>query len=186
MNYEALTLKEELDLLRAQVRQIRLIKPNDRTEEHWKIIARESQVADAESYERCDTDGFLSQWAHQQMQGRYLHMATVAKNGGTVWAPAVFDLQGNIVTMDLRDGDYGSYWFIKENEGKARFFTESGANKLTTRRDNNAKKGYRIGSVRVRVEMTEYDCKPTDEVVEVESIDTYGDWIAEGRERYFD
>lgn len=180
------TLREELDYLREQVREIRQIPADRRSGDQWRLIARESQVAKAESFERCDTDGFLSQWAHQQMQGRYLHMARIADEGGTVSVPAVFDLQGNLVTTDYRDGDYGPYWFIPQNEGRARFFNESEANKLTTRRDNNSKKGYRLGSVRVLAEMGEYDFKLTDTVTAVETIDTFGDWLADGRTHYFD
>ena len=181
-----MTLSEELDLLRDQVNQIRLIAPADRTAEHWRTIARESQVANAESFDRCDSDGFLSQWAHQQMQLRYLDMARVADNGGTIETHAVFDLDGNLVTMDRREGDYGPYWFIPQNEGKARFFNESEAEKFATRRRNNEKKGYRIGSVRVKVDMGEHDYTVTDEVVDVISTDLFNDYINAGRTSYFD
>ena len=181
-----MTLSEELDLIRDQVNQIRLIAPADRTAEHWRTIARESQVANAESFDRCDSDGFLSQWAHQQMQLRYLDMARVADDGLTTTIPAVFDLEGNLVTTDYREGNYGPYWFIPQNEGKARFFNESEANKLTTRRNNNAKKGYRIGSARVKVNMGEYDYTLTDTIVGFESVDIYGDYIEAGRTHLHD
>lgn len=180
------SLRAELDSLREIVRDIRTTAPANRTADQWKLIARESQIAKAESFERCDTDGFLSQWAHNQMQSRYAAMAKFAEQGGTTTAEAVFDLEGNLVTTDNRDGDYGSYWFIPQNEGKARFFSDSEANKLTTRRRNNEKKGYRIGSVRVKVEMTEHDFKVTDEVVEVETTDLFGDWIDNGRVNMWD
>lgn len=179
-------LQIELDDLREKVSAIRRIQPQARTAEHWRIIARESSVRSAESYERCDTDGFLSQWASDQMNLRYQQFARYAEEGYTTTTEAVFDLQGNLVTMDLRDGDYGPYWFIKENEGRARFFNESEANKLATRRRNNEKKGYRLGSVRVRVEVSEFDSKLTDEIVAVESTDTYGDWIEAGRTTMWD
>lgn len=180
-------LRTELDYLRELVRDIRkTTTPDNRTADQWKLIARESQVASAESFDRCDTDGFLSQWAHNQMQSRYMAMARFAEEGGTTSAGALFDLEGNLVSQDYRDGQYGPYWFIRQNEGKARFFNESEANKLTTRRRNNEKKGYRIGSVRVKVEMTEHDFTVTDQLVAVESTDTYGDWIDNGRVNMWD
>jgi len=181
------SLRTELDALRAEVNEIRrTTKPNDRTAAQWETIARESHVAKVESFDRCDTDGFLSQWAHDQMQARYQQMARAAAEGNTVDSHAVFDLDGNLVTTQYRQGNYGPYWFIPQNEGKARFFNESEAEKFTTRRRNNEKKGYRIGSVRLRVTMAEHDMTVTDEVVSIESTDLFNDYINAGRTSYFD
>ena len=88
---------------------------------------------------------------------------------------ALFDLDGNLVTMKTVSGRYGESWFIPQNEGKARFFNESEAAKAETRRRNNAKKGYSIGEVLVRVEMSEHDFKITEDVVEIVSTDAIED-----------
>ena len=178
--------REHLVWVRDQVRHIHTIAPADRTGEQWKIIAHECRISETESFDRCDTDGFMSQWALQRMNARYLDMARIADNGGTIETHAVFDLDGNLVTMERREGDYGPYWFIPQNEGKARYFNESEAEKFTTRRRNNEKKGYRIGSVRVKVDMGEYDYTVTDEVVDVVSTDLFNDYINAGRTSYFD
>ena len=172
------SLRIELDYLRDIVRDIReTTTPSTRTGDQWRLIARESDIAKAESFERCDTDGFLSQWAHQQMQGRYLDMARIADDGGTVSRVALFDLDGNPVTMKTVSGRYGESWFIPQNEGRARFFNESEAASAKTRRRNNEKKGYRLGEVRVRVEMSEHDYQRTEDVVEVVSTDYLADEI---------
>lgn len=169
-------LRVELDYLRDIVREIRsTTTPSTRTGDQWRLIARESDIAKAESFERCDTDGFLSQWAHNQMQTRYMDMARIAENGGTMSRAALFDLDGNLVTMKTVSGRYGESWFIPQNEGKARFFNESEAAKAETRRRNNAKKGYSIGEVLVRVEMSEHDFKITEDVVEIVSTDAIED-----------
>lgn len=178
-------LRTQLEALRAQVNEIRRIAPNQRTAEQWRTIAKEASVSSAESYERCDSDGFLSQWASNQMATRYHQLAQAAEEGYTTAAMAVFDLEGNLVSQDYRDGQYGPYWFIRQAEGKARFFSESNADKLSTRRANNAKKGYRLGEVRVKVDVTEYDCTRTDQVVEVISTDLFADWLNAGRTHYW-
>lgn len=181
------TLRTELAAARAEVNEIRrTTKPNDRTAAQWEAIALESRTDAAESFDRCDTDGFLSQWASNRMNARYLDMARIADNGGTIETHAVFDLDGNLVTIDRREGDYGPYWFIPQNEGKARFFNESKADKFATCRRNNEKKGYRIGSVRVKVDMAEHDYTVTDEVVDIVSTDLFNDYINAGRTSYFD
>lgn len=51
----------------------------------------------ADSFDRCDTDGFLSQWASDTMGRKAQLNATIAENGGeaTFWTYTVTDLDGN-------------------------------------------------------------------------------------------
>lgn len=52
------------------------------TAEQWRERAHESRRSADESFDRCDTDGFLSQWAAGQMASRYLALAKIAEDGG--------------------------------------------------------------------------------------------------------
>src|SRR5699024_3012734 len=112
------SLRAELDYLRDIVRDIReTTTPSTRTGDQWRLIARASQIAKAKPIERCDTDGFLSQRAHQQMQGRYMDMARIADDGRTVSRAALDYLDGNLVTMKTVSERYGESWFIPHDEG---------------------------------------------------------------------
>lgn len=154
--------------------------PMERTGDQWRLLARLSGLRDAESFERCDTDGFLSQWASQQMRNRYLDMASYADNGHVGQRLALFDLDGNVLT--LRDGqnDWGNRYWIVDGENGRTFLNESNAMKLATARRNNEKKGFRLGFVTVKVELTVHDSILTDEVVGTETADWYGDMIESG------
>lgn len=107
-----------------------------------------------ESYERCDTDGFLSQWAHGQMAHRYHRAADILENGGCWDFIALFDLEGNLVPAKYIETRYGMAWAlleVNEDESIQRivgWFNESKARNEETARRNNEKKGYRLGTVR--------------------------------------
>lgn len=165
---------------------IRTTPAMERTGEQWRALAAEAGREAAESFERCDSDGFLSQWASQQMQSRYFSMAAIADEGHICERPAVFDLAGNLVSLDDRTNDWGNrYWTIATNEGR-KYFSESNASKLKTARANNEKKGYRLGWVMAKVEMTDFDWKFTDEIVSTTTSDWYGDLVAAGKEELLD
>jgi hypothetical protein len=52
------------------------------------------EQAKQDSFDRCDTDGFLSQWAHGVCASRDQLAAQVAEQGFVSEFPALFDLQG--------------------------------------------------------------------------------------------
>jgi hypothetical protein len=64
--------------------------------------AASKKFQDAEdSFDRCDTDGFLSQWASGISADR-LRLAAEIKDNGGVWSfPVLFDLEGNRVPAKL-------------------------------------------------------------------------------------
>lgn len=107
-----------------------------------------------ESYERCDTDGFLSQWAHGQMAHRYYRAADILEAGGCAEFIALFDLEGNLVPAKYMQTKFGYAWAlleVNEDESIQRivgWFNESNARNEETARKNNAKKGYALGTVR--------------------------------------
>lgn len=115
------------------------------TADDFRAMATQCREERAASWERSDSDGFLSQWANQRMENTYLDAAKVAENGYTVERVEIFTTTGEHMESEQRDGDYGFYWFIPKADGKARFFTESKAQNRKVAVTNNAKKGYYIG-----------------------------------------
>lgn len=59
--------------------------------------AREEQA----SWDRSDTDGFLTQFSHGIMGQVERRKAEIAANGGVAEFPALFDLDGNLVAAKL-------------------------------------------------------------------------------------
>lgn len=103
------------------------------------------------SFERCDTDGFLSQWANDITARELRAQAEIVENGGRSEFPALFDLDGNLVAAKLVETRYGYAWALLESDDpRSRFvgwFNASKARKDAARIANNAKKGYSTGCV---------------------------------------
>lgn len=103
-----------------------------------------------ESFERCDTDGALSQWAWGVTAQKDRLQADIIEAGGKAEFPALFDLSGNLVPAKEIETQFGWSWMLlDEREKCAGWFNESKARNEETRRKNNAKKGYYVGRVRV-------------------------------------
>lgn len=102
------------------------------------------------SYERSDTDGALSQFANDRMSLVNKYKADLADQGGLSEFPAVYDTQGNIVPAVQVDTEYGPAWGIidKNNpDGKfTGFFNPSRAKDPERAKENNAKKGFYLGT----------------------------------------
>lgn len=122
--------------------------PTDHTPEEWRDMARGCYRSAAESWERSDTDGFLSQWASGKMAQHYNFMADVAEKGGKWDFIALTDLDGNVLDARIVDGKYGPVWCIRQADGSAKWFNESSARKGEARRNAHTKKGYRLVYVR--------------------------------------
>jgi hypothetical protein len=118
-----------------------------RTAAQWREEERACYRLSAESFERCDTDGFLSQWANDVTGRKYAMYARVAEQGGTWEFRAVFDLAGNLLDAREVEGRYGYVWLIKTGD-TVTWFNESRARKGVTRLKNDTAKGFRLGTVR--------------------------------------
>jgi hypothetical protein len=106
----------------------------------------------AESWDRSDTDGFLSQWASDTTAREWDLKAELADEGWTTEMVALFDLEGNMIPAKEIDGQFGPVWMLLDKNGQKRgWFNMSSAQKAETRRKNNAKKGVYVGTVRVPV-----------------------------------
>jgi hypothetical protein len=118
--------------------------------------AQAAEVSAAESFERSDTDGCLSQWA-SDITGR-LHrlQAQLVENGSMYDFDALFDLDGNLVAAKLltvadRFRGYGTrtVWGVLESDDPdsriVKWITAFPARTSTMER-----KGYREGVVRAK------------------------------------
>lgn len=124
------------------------------TADQYRAMAADCYRRTQESWERSDTDGFMSQWASDQMASRYQHNAVIVEQGGVQSSALVEVATGEIVaTMaDYKEGQYGWCYLIRDDSVAARigrFVSPSNAKKQETREANNAKKGVREVSVLV-------------------------------------
>lgn len=105
----------------------------------------------AESIERSDTDGFVSQWANGLAAQREREEALLAEHGGRWAFPALFDLAGELVPAKLISTHYGSAWLLLSTDdpysSSEGLVSRSHARKAERRRQTMAAKGYREGFV---------------------------------------
>lgn len=117
------------------------------TGDQWRAMAAESRKRSQDSWERSDTDGFMSQWASDTVAREYAAWADLADNGYQAEFPAIFDLDGNLMDARQAEGTWGPYWIIRHADRTVTFFNESNARKGATRYRNDTRKGYRVGSI---------------------------------------
>jgi hypothetical protein len=110
---------------------------------------RDQAVQD--SWERSDTDGFMSQWASGLGAAKLRYEADIADQGGRAHFPALFDTAGNLVAAKLIDTQYGLSWALLASDNpQARiigWFNPSRARKAATRLANDTRKGYTVGTI---------------------------------------
>lgn len=125
-----------------------------KTAEEYRKMAQGNVMASSESFERCDTDGFLSQWGHDQMARVYEALAGLAENGGKSTFVYLADLNGNLVNAKVIPSKFsGSCWMLLDENNKA---TGEFAPWKPARKNTLAKRGYQeIEVEREAVIMTE-------------------------------
>ena len=148
-----------------------------RTAAQWREMATKCYRDRAESWERSDTDGFLSQWASGQMASRYQALADIADNDGFMWDRAFVDIAtGELLKGRWFDGQYGSCYRTLDG----RFINPSYAKKAATREANMAKKGYRAVIIKAPAHLNGREMRayidPNDEWVidEAETVSWLG------------
>lgn len=97
-----------------------------------------------ESWERSDTDGFLSQWASGINAQLANAQARIVDNGGVAQFPALFTVDGEFVPARPIESKYGTRWMVLDTAGKA---TGEFLPYFPKRRDTLAKRGYVEGFV---------------------------------------
>ncbi len=129
---------------------------NGRTPAEWEAVAvaaeeaaAASRAESAASFERCDTDGFLSQWAGDQMTRQHDARARWARDHGRTRVEILLNLDGTVAVLREGYGQYGAYWILNDaaaaRYGK-RFVTTSRAQNPERRRAANARKGFKVAT----------------------------------------
>lgn len=118
---------------------------NTVTAETLRNEAAAHEAARDESFDRCDTDGFVSQWAHGVNAQLKSAQAAIMENGGTAAFPALFDAEtGKRIRAKVIDGKYGACWAVCGADDK--FTGEFVKFAYTDRQKANlVQKGYRQG-----------------------------------------
>jgi len=123
------------------------------TAQDFRDMAAAAEKEKETSFERCDTDGFLSQWGHGMMAQQYRLQAEIEENGGLWEYAALFDLQGNLVPAKEVETRYGYSWALLDPQNpEGRFlgwFNESNAQNDARKIATDAKKGFYVGVVKV-------------------------------------
>ena len=88
------------------------------TSTELRAKARACRQEASDSFQRCDTDGFLSQWASGVNAARYEMEADLLDAGGTASFWGLFDRHGRRVTARLVDGDWGLAWAVHTRSGR--------------------------------------------------------------------
>ena len=94
--------------------------PESHTPEEWRKMSISSSRSADESFDRCDTDGFLSQWASGQMSRLYEAIAELAEAGGEWELPVLTDLEGNeIPNSKIVRTRFGTKWLVTDEKDNA-------------------------------------------------------------------
>lgn len=113
-----------------------------------KAAAHEQEAID--SFDRCDTDGFVSQWASGVCASEARLAATIVDNGGRDYFPALFTLDGEFVPAKAitfqSKFSYGEErrWMVLDANGRS---TGTFLPYWPKRRSTLAKRGYVEGWV---------------------------------------
>lgn len=132
-----------------------------RTDAEWIALAAglrayavDSGRKEQESFDRCDTDGALSQWGNSMTAQLCLSAATLAENHGRMQAEALFDIEtGELVPAKLIKTRFGWAWGILADADPSSsiiaWVNESTASTAKARARHYAKHGYTLGVVEV-------------------------------------
>lgn len=112
-----------------------------KTADQLRAEAARNEADARESFERCDTDGFVSQWASGLTASEKRAKADILDAGGVAWFPALVDAEtGEWVPSKLIDGKYGTCWAILGPDGR---FTGEFVTAFPKREATMLRKGYR-------------------------------------------
>lgn len=91
----------------------RVYFPMDHSPAEWREMAGGNRRRSAESFERCDTDGFLTQHTSDLFADLYDTCASIAEEGGTAEVDAFFDLKtGEELDAKIYPTRFGSAWRV--------------------------------------------------------------------------
>jgi hypothetical protein len=144
------------------------------TPDELRAQARQHDQDAYDSFERCDTDGALSQWASGINAQRLRLQADIVERGGVSCFLTLFTLDGRFQPAKPIETRYGWRWMLLDDEGKR---TGEFLPYLPARRDTLAKRGYLEGHAYFPAKA---DCVGGKSItsVSVVSVKTVADHIA--------
>lgn len=120
------------------------------TAEQHREAAEAARKSAAESFERCDTDGFLSQWASGLTAQKHDAEARLLEAGGVMDCMVLF-LNGELASTHQGFSQFGEYWVLNDEAAEKfgkRFYSPSKSLKNPIARDRA--RGFTYGNVLVR------------------------------------
>ena len=86
-----------------------------KTAEEFKVSAADHFDAAAESFERCDTDGFVSQWAHGICGERDRVLAQIVEKDKTAVFVGLFEGNRRVKARTI-ETQFGTSWVLHDDE----------------------------------------------------------------------
>ncbi len=108
--------------------------------------AAENDQEAHDSFERCDTDGFLSQWASDLTADKKRLEADLIEAGGVITIVGPVTEDGDPVRFKTVDTRYGRKWLVLDDNDDAVAWLDIASVNLNTYR----KKGYNLGRYEVK------------------------------------
>lgn len=88
-----------------------------KTAEQLRLEASAHDAEAIASFDRCDTDGALSQWSSTLNAQKARLLADIVDAGGVAKFPALFTLDGEYVPAKRIEGNWGPRWMVLDTEG---------------------------------------------------------------------
>jgi hypothetical protein len=88
------------------------------TADEYRKLAADSRRRSAESFERCDTDGFVSQFCADRQANLYEVLADLAEAGWVCEFSCLRNTDEEIVPAKLITGRYGPCWALCDEVGQ--------------------------------------------------------------------
>lgn len=87
---------------------------------YYRELSGEQHKRAEDSFERCDTDGFVTQASNGLMGRLYSRAAEIAENGGSEFT-RLATLDGELLDAKCIDGKFGLCWLIEDERCDLRF-----------------------------------------------------------------
>lgn len=99
-----------------------LYRPSEHTPAEWRAMAAVARRRSQESFDRCDTDGFMSQHANDLFADLYERCAQIADGDGCVEFDALLYIDdGSPVDARIIDTRFGCKWIFTRRDGVVAF-----------------------------------------------------------------
>lgn len=87
----------------------------EKSADEYEMDARKHRIAKSESQDRCDTDGFVSQWASGLSYEEARERANILRNGGRARFVGLYQGDRRVKARVIETG-FGPAWLLHESE----------------------------------------------------------------------